>query len=97
VQYSKRLASNIAVARLILISAFSVWKGCIVPATNFLLLELHVVSTHAQLRVLLLWWRGGRIDSHCGLSGGHFVELSMGETELRAWVFRKVEPMLSKS
>jgi hypothetical protein len=31
------------------------------------------------------------------LSGGHFVELWKGVSELRAWVFRKVEPLLSKS
>jgi hypothetical protein len=33
----------------------------------------------------------------CGLSGGHFVELWKGVSELRAWVFRKVEPLLLKS
>ena len=40
---------------------------------------------------------GVQVNSHCGLSGGHFVELWKGVSELRAWVFRKVEPLLLKS
>jgi hypothetical protein len=47
---------------LIAVSFYSpsatLWEGYIVPATNFLLLELQVVSTNSQLRV---WSRPGKL------------------------------------
>ena len=44
--------SNTNDRRLLLFSVYCVWEGYIVPATNFLLLELQAVSTRSRLRVI---------------------------------------------
>jgi hypothetical protein len=64
--------ASLETSRLPLFLVFQCKNGCVLPATNFLLLELHVVSNgRSDVGIV-------QANSHSSLGSGHCVELVFG-------------------